>query len=225
MSTSLWAGVVTIALLGAGVPRPPFQQKPAREHLIDLTVAPAAATGPAAPGIHQLTLRVPIGGEAHEPRKPPPIRLSAPELERPDYRIGDLFEFEVVFQNIGDVPIAFPTMPDGSAVDRDMPGAGLAAVALTFNDEILGGQIVGLQTLYGATEIEGSLISVQPGERLRIRARSTWNLSSATGTPYEPHWPRPLKVKALVRLVGNGVLRMSEQSTGVTAVQFGTRQK
>ena len=148
MSASLWAGVVTLGILAAAP-----QQPPAREHLIDLTVAPAAATGPAAPGIHQLTLRVPIIAHADVPKKPPPIRVSAPELERPDYRIGDPFEFEVVFQNIGDVPIAFPTMPEGSAVDRDMPGAGLAAVALTFNDDILGGQIVGCRPSMGRTRL------------------------------------------------------------------------
>ena len=217
MSASLWAGVVTIGILAAA-----SQQKPAREHLIDLTVAAAAVTRPALPAIHQLTLQVPILVETDVPQKPPPIRVSAPELERPDYRVGDAFEFEVVFQNIGDVPIAFPTMPEGSAVDRNMPGAGLAAVALTFNDAILRGQIVGLQTLYGANEIQGSLISVQPGERVRIRARSTWHLSSATGTPYEPDWPRPLKVKAVVTLVGNGFLRMSEESNAITPVLFGT---
>ena len=69
------------------------------------------------------------------------------------------------------------------------------------------------------------MISVQPGERVRIRARSTWILSSATGTPYKPHWPRPLKVKASVTLVGNGVLRMSEDSNAVTRVLFGTMKR
>ena len=217
MSASLWAGVVTIGILAAAP-----QQKPAREHLIDLTVAAAAVTGAGVPAIHQLTLQVPVVVETHVPQKPPPIRVSAPELERPDYRAGDAFEFEVVFQNIGDVPIAFPTIPEGSAVHRDMPGAGLAAVSLTFNDAILGGQTVGLQTLYGANEIQKSLISVQPGERVRIRARSTWRLTSATGTPYEPHWPRPLKVKAVVTLVGNGFWRFFEESNATTPVLFGT---
>jgi hypothetical protein len=216
----VWAGVVTIGILAAAP-----QQKPAREHLIDLTVAPAAARGPAAPGVRQLTGDVPIRVSTDVPRKAPPIRVSAPELERPDYRVGDPFEFEVVFQNIGDVPIAFPTLPDGSAVDREMPGAGLAWVALTFTDEILGRQIVGLQTLYGSNGIEGSLIAVQPGERVRIRARSTWILSSARGTPYEPHWPRQLKVKATVTLVGKDVLRLSEESNAVTPVQFGTMKR
>ncbi len=216
MSGSLWAGVVTLGILAAAP-----QQKPAREHLLDLTVAPAAEKGLAAVS-RQLTLQVPIRADADVPRKAPAIQVSAPQLDRPDYRIGDPFEFEVVFQNIGDAPIAFPTLPDGSAVDRDAPGAGLASVALTFTDEVLGRQIVGLQTLYGAKGIEGSVISVQPGERVRIRARSTWILSRSTGTPYEPHWPRQLKVKATVTLVGKDVLRLSEESNAVTPVQFGT---
>jgi hypothetical protein len=201
------------------------QQRPAREHVIDLTIAPAPGAATAMPGPRQLTLQVPFVASADVPRKQPPIRVSAPELERPDYRIGDPFVFEVVFQNVSDAPIAFPTLPDGSAVDREMPGAALAAVGLAFDDQILGHQVVSPQALYGANPIEGSLIAVQPGERVRIRARGTWILSRSTGTPYEPHWPRPLKVKASVMLVGNGVLYLQEQSNAVTPVQFGTKKQ
>jgi len=68
----------------------------------------------------------------------------------------------------------------------------------------------------------------------RILHRRTWPPSPeaaaslpsrSTGTPYEPHWPRSLKVKATVTLVGNGVLRLSEDSSAVTPVQFGTMKR
>lgn len=222
MTTSLWAAVVSLGILAAGVS--PLQ-KPAREHLIDLTVAPPAGTAPSVPDVNRLTLQAAVGGVADAPRKQAPIRISAPELDRPDYRIGDAVAFEVLFENVSDQPIAFPTMLDGSTVDRDMPGAAVASVALFFEDPILGGQMVSPQFLYGAREFAGSLITVQPGERARIRARGTWILSAATGTPHEPHWPRPLKVRAAVMLVAGGMLRISEHSNAVTPVLFGTNKR
>jgi hypothetical protein len=201
---------VALGLVAAGLGPQPTAG--AREHVIDLTTAPTISSGGGVPDERQLTPQVPpVVSQPLEPQARA-IRVLRPQLDRADYRIGQPFFFDVIVENTGSVAIEFPTLLDGGSVDRQMPGAALVVVCLEFKDEILGLEAVGPQFLYGARDVPGSLIIVQPHEFVRIRAQARWLLIGGTGTPKPDRWPRPLEIDALVNVVGNGVRPIIETS-------------
>jgi len=189
-----------------------------REHLIDLTNAAAVPSG-SVPAARQLSLQVPVAVSPHHPVASS-IRVLPPQLDRAEYRLGDPFFFEVVIENVSSSPLEFPTLLDGSMIDRDMAGAAVASVVLTFDDKLLGRQTVSPQFLYGSRDVPGSLVAVEPHESLRIRVQGRWILSRATGTPKAEQWPRQLRVNAAIMVTGNGVVRVSGDSPAGSPVML-----
>lgn len=96
--------------------------------------------------------------------------------------------------------------------------------ALSFHDEVLGPQTVSLRALVGADQFAGSLIVVEPNDRVRIRAQGRWVMSRATGTLRKEQWPRPLQLKATVTLAGKGIMRIIDASKGTVPVLLRTLQ-
>jgi hypothetical protein len=181
-----------------------------RERLIDLTVAPTISSG-AVPEARQLTPQVPAVGSSRSDETKR-IRVLAPQLDRADYRLGESFFFDVLVENTGSEAIEFPTLLDPASVDRQMAGATVAAITLSFKDEILGLQAVSPQLLYGAREVPGSLIALPPHGVVRIRAQGQWLLIGATSPSRPDQWPRSLQIQALVSIGGNGITPALETS-------------
>jgi hypothetical protein len=181
-----------------------------RERLIDLTVA-ATVSSRAVPEARQLTPQMPaIGSPRSDQTKR--IRVLAPQLDRADYRLGESFFFDVMVENTGSDALEFPSLLDPASVDRDMAGATMASITLSFKDEILGLQAVSPQVLYGARDVPGSLITVPPHGVVRIRALGQWFLIGATGPSRPDQWPRSLQIQALVSISGKGIAPALETS-------------
>lgn len=147
-------------------------------HVLDLIVAEQAKTEAVESVPSEDRLMPPSGAgiASHGPREQLPLELTLTSLDRTGYRAGDDLLFELLIRNIGQRPFSFPASLDGRRFRRGMPGATVGTVALAFRDDQLSSQLVGLQILYGADVVPGSLISVQPGETLSIRAGGKWLL-------------------------------------------------
>jgi hypothetical protein len=190
-----------------------------REHMIDLLNATVVAPEGLAPKSKGFSPTVPITIASDSPKTPTPIRVFAPQFQRFLYQLEDFVIFDLVLENVGSEVIHFPTLSAGTSVERDMPGAAVASVALRFEDPVGGSQTMGLHLLYGASRLPGSLIAIEPHQRVRIRARSTWHYPTAP-TPRERHWPRELLLKATVTLTGNGGLKWAGESETMSKVQL-----
>jgi hypothetical protein len=180
------------------------QSRPPREHNIDLlAIASATEQVPKVPLARQLTIDVSISVTTHEPPRAPlaSIGADAPIFDRAAYQIGDSFVYEVTFVNSGSAPVTFPTLLQADRVDRDIAGASVAVLALRFEDEALGPQKVGYSVLYGAEPVEGSLLIVEPGERLRVRAQGKWFLGNGVMPSMQEHWQRDVQVRAQLQFM------------------------
>jgi len=208
MNLSGYCCAAALALVVTGLEQ---QTARPREQVIDLTTASTISSAGAVPESRQLTLTGSpiVSSPSPETRT---IRVLPPQLDRADYRIGEPFFFDVSVQNTGSEVIQFPTLLDAGSVDRQMAGAAVAAISLSFKDEVLGLQSVSPQFLYGARDVPGSLVSVPPQGLVKIRAQGRWLLSSATGTPKPDQWPRSLQIQAMVAISGNGIPSMGETS-------------
>jgi hypothetical protein len=200
----------------------PQRSQPSREHLIDLVAAAAAGEVAAVvPPARQLTLDTALSVGTHEPRRPPlaAIAIEAPTLDRGSYQIGDSFVFEVILLNTGKRPVDFPVLADAGRIDRDMPGASAASITLRFEDDELGSQQVGYHVLYGADPVHGSLVKVNPGERVRIRTPATWFLGNSTKQQMPKRWQRDLELRARLQFT-QGKQYLEVVSTTTTAVRL-----
>ena len=193
-----------------------------REHVIDLVVA-AAATQPAAtvPLARQLTPNVTTSLTTHEPRPAPlaSLEAGAPILNRTAYLIGDAFVFEVTFVNTGSAPVKFPALLGAGRIDRDMAGASVMALTLRFEDR--GSANSGLETPFcdGAEPVEGSLVVVQPGERLRVRAPGRWFLGNGDGMQMAATWQRDIQLRAQLQFM-KGTRYLELLSAAATPVRL-----
>jgi hypothetical protein len=188
--------VATLALASMGQPtRLPI------EHDIDLVDVSTRGQVETVPSHRRLTPAF-VESLTTDEASTKPLRLAAQllELEREAFSIGESSVYEIVLQNISTSPIKFPSLVGSGHVDRDMAGATVATISLRFEDEVLGRQIIGYRALYGADDVPGSLLIIRPGERLRLRARAQWLLTSAMRKPLQGRWERDLDVRALVQL-------------------------
>ena len=171
------------------------------EFLLDLVdVVPPSADG--IDHSEQLIVQ-PTGRVAavHSPQPVNPVTISLASLDRTRYTVGDKVIFEVVVTNTSGRAFSFPTLVDPRIVRRGMPGATLATVCLTFDDDVFGSQIVALQLLYGATAVPNSMELLQPGDSLRIRASGAWWLQTAFKTAVPSRAVRDVAVKGMLSLM------------------------
>lgn len=195
-----------------------------QEHLVDLISQAAVPRNEAAgvvPYERRFTGQHPQGFLSHGKTKDAPsVIVRPPSLDRIGYTVGDVIYFDVIIENVGPKPMKFPTSLDGARVARAMPGATMVALALSFQDEILGSQIVGQQFLYGADPIAQSLVLVRPGERVRIRAQGQWLLQSGARKELPDQWVRNLDIGATVQLTGPGGQYLLASSMSTVSVQL-----
>lgn len=166
----------------------------------------------------RLSLGQPIRVETHVSQGRTPIVIRAPQFDRAVYSVGDAFIYELVLENAGTSALTFPSGIDDDYVARDMPGATLAVIGLSFVDKALGPQVLGTQILAGAEPLAGTLIVVQPGERVRIRAGGMWSMSRPSKSSTTDNWPRSFQVKATVQIVGYGLTHFVGESGQAASV-------
>lgn len=218
--------VAIIASLTVGV-APGVAQTTSREYYVDLVSAARTASlanegAPTVPSTRRFSgTEGPgvVSDAANPPGADVELQLSA--IDRPGYQIGDVFFYEIVVKNNGRAAIRVPTAFDSARVARDMPGATMAVLALTFSDAILGSQTIGEQFLYGSDVVPNTSIILSPGERVRIRAQGRWFLGSGFGgRRMLGEWTRDIDVHAVLRVIGPGSEYVTASSTSAVRVQL-----
>lgn len=108
----------------------------------------------------------------HEPRA---LKATILSLDRTSYTQGDQVEIEIKIENVGTAPVTFPWSPHLA----DFQSSDIAARFKYFSSYLdftlakpgQGGyQAVHIANLYGTADFPGSLVNLQPGEWLHLRA-------------------------------------------------------
>lgn len=194
-----------VLLAGSGVLSAQEQPFQVPDYVVDLVASTERTPLDAVPESDQLRFPRPdkTPNLPHEDRDKPVLAISLLTLGRSAYEVGDEFTYEVVVKNISGRSINLPTSPDAGRFRRGMPGARLAALSLNFSDAVLGKQTVGLNFLYGSEAVSGSLVTMQPGETMLIRATGHWYLISGIMPGIKPgmdSWRRELQLRALLHV-------------------------
>lgn len=148
-----------------------------------------------------------IGGLARMTHAAPPtmpLRVTLLGPEQRAYKLGDEVVFEVMVENVGQVPYTIPWAGEKDALKVrpdpcDPPPPGFRLLYLGLADKRRGGIPEGLLGLgmYGSELASGSLKELQPGERVRIRSKGTILLSS---TEQGRQWLARVQFPATVNL-------------------------
>lgn len=123
-----------------------------------------------------------VGGEGGtiQKREPLRVRLAAGPSTN---RLGADFVYDVTLENITEAPVRIPWEPDWRKVEtgfeHDPPPGYLCARVTLWAASELGEQLVAEASLYGSNAAPGSLMTLRPGESVRIRAPGTWQLGAA----------------------------------------------
>ncbi len=152
---------------------------------------------------------------------PVPFQLMLAALDRPGYAIGERFIFDVVLKHVGSKPFAFPWSRDHRGIRRSVPNARKASIMLSFKDSVLGTQLLGAEnTTYGAPSIPNSLVMLEPGDTLRIRATGEWYLGAGTPAPPPDEWVRDLTISAQLQIHGLTRFQPLVNSTNTVGIQL-----
>jgi hypothetical protein len=154
------------------------------------------------PAQDRLGMRPPAFGGPTDTWLPPfPLEMTLASTDRSDYTVGDRFIYEVLVTNVSKRAIAFPTSVRADRFSRAMAGARWATISLQVEDEMLGRQLVGLERLYGAQSVEGSLLNLGPGESVAIRAGGIWIFRSAFPITPPQTWTKSEVAKGWLLIV------------------------
>jgi hypothetical protein len=151
-----------------------------------------------------------------------PLSVTLLSLDRTSYVLGDQVTYEISIRNVSDGSVKVPLSSTEHQFRRSMPGAVRATFGLTFTDDLLGGQIVGHQSTVGSDAVQGSLLSLSPGESVRVMARESVFLPLAPRTSTR-EWIRVVYVRARVAVVPmQGVVLPPSVSLNAISVQLST---
>lgn len=148
----------------------------ASEHFVDLSLSFGADPSGPVPEIAWVQAGD-LAGSSSAPPSPLPFTVDLSWTDNSAYHNGDLFTYEVLLHYTGTEPMAFPTSADPSFFDKSMTTLRLARVEIHFSDQVLGDQLGAGQTAYGADDVMGSLIVLQPGDTVRMRLRGAWSVN------------------------------------------------
>jgi hypothetical protein len=105
--------------------------------------------------------------------------VSLLDLDRSAYAPGETVVGEITITNAGSTAVAIPWCPDRTAI----PAKDLVQGILAFEvRDATGKHLLGRlqpQGLYGSAAVAGTLQTLAPGDRARIRLPSRWNSSDA----------------------------------------------
>jgi hypothetical protein len=109
------------------------------------------------------------------------FRTSLVSLDRTNYKVGDKPGFEVTVENTGSEPITVPFSPHLSDLQPDDPGQQFAYYELQIALWIDAGgrwstNTAGSAILYGANEHANTMLTLNPGEWIRVVANGHFDL-------------------------------------------------
>jgi hypothetical protein len=117
-----------------------------------------------------------IGDGAPDSRDPRALRISITALDSVVYSNGDTLEVEFKVENAGTVPLELPVSPHVADLQP-------ADEKQTFSYEslslVLDHNFTDPITLYGNREHTGTLVTLKPGEWIRVRGVTRFNVSEA----------------------------------------------
>ena len=148
----------------------------AATYFLDLTPGAAKEAIPdARPLPPEERLEMPVVVLSHADLLPSPdLAVRLEPFDAASYRAGDPYVVQLTIQNSGSAPRELPTSADNTRIATNDRGAVVLNVAMKYDDEVLGPNVLTTVTLYGATAKPGSTITLKPGESVRIRTRSVW---------------------------------------------------
>lgn len=167
---------------GAVAPAQPVTaaQEERDENFLDLTkykpVENQPDAGTAATGtVVQDTRFNPSPNGKHEPEKMAPLKVTLVNLDAASYQLGGSVIYEVMLENVSRELLVIPWSADESKVkpwgQTEPPGYLDAFLSLVVRDKDLGEQLIALRGIYGSELMQGSLKSLLPGEKVRIRTQ------------------------------------------------------
>ena len=121
------------------------------------------------------------------PHARPPVQVTLGELDQQNLTPGAEIVFEVVVHNVSDLPIELATSRDAKLVSscHMSDDDALTSFSLVSREKgtLNGGVVAVGPGLYGSRQVPGTTMTLQPGERLRVRVPATVTL---------PGWGRAL---------------------------------
>jgi len=149
-----------------------------------------------------------------------PFDVTLVTLDRAAYNVGDAVVYELLLRHIGSTPFRLPWSRDPEAV-RGAPRIQSASFLLRFTDKALGSQLVGSENiLYGAPSVPDTILTIRPGETVRVRAASQWWFTKSLPEPPAAGWVRPVSVRAQVQINGINDLIPLIDSRNDVQIQF-----
>lgn len=130
------------------------------------------------------------GGDGWKaPPKIIPVKVTLLSLDKRSYQLGDEVIYEVVLENTTKDVLVIPWSGDYDKVkpdeERGPPSYIYAFLGLVIKGEIGGDQSIAGQEIFGVGQgihgsqlLRGSLKSLSPGQKVRIRAAGRWSVSS-----------------------------------------------
>lgn len=156
------------------------EQEEKDENFLDMTKyksverQPEAGKG-ATKTIVQDTRFNPSPNGKHDPERMAPLKVTLSSLDADSYQLGGNVTYEVTLENVSRELQVIPWSPDENQVkpqgQAEPPGYLDAFLSLVIHDKDLGEQSIAVRGLYGSELVQGSLKSLLPGEKVRIRAQ------------------------------------------------------
>ena len=134
-----------------------------------------------------------IGVTADSAQIPPtPFELSGLQFNQVSYTVGDEFIVEVSLRYLGTEQIFFPISTEAHLFRKSMPNLRVITLGVAFKHEGVGRRVQVAETLFGADEIPGSLIQIEPNGIVRIRTSGKWGMPTQV-LPATITWPLTVK--------------------------------
>jgi hypothetical protein len=115
------------------------------------------------------------GGASHEPPPTTSLDITLLSLDKSRYLMGDDVEFVVKVTNAGNQPVLLPWDPHGADFEEKAAGDDYRYVSISMLLELSDGREKELMTgwsLFGSPDVAGSLLELQPGNWVQVRAKS-----------------------------------------------------
>ena len=121
------------------------------------------------------------GGASHEPAPATLLDIIMLSVDKSRYVMGDDVEFMVKLTNAGNEPVLLPWNPHGADFEETAAGDDYRYVSISMLLELSDGREKGLMTgwsLFGSPDVAGSLLELQPGNWVQVRAKSKLEMFS-----------------------------------------------
>jgi hypothetical protein len=142
------------------------------------------------------------GGVASVRKAVLPLRLHLEELDRSSYRRTDQVVFTVSLENYGRQPVTIPwSVANSDLRQRPLRQTSRAALGLYVGDRSGDLHLVAGIQLIGVRGTKDTLVTLKPGERVRIKAPSSFVFTDATGALLAGVAPNPIPVFAAMNVV------------------------